>query len=128
MNCCLALTKKQGDIMTYKSFDDLKPEVREAIKSKPIRDRKYLDSFQGGVCMFHKAFGEHESTCGHHLLHGVQRGQRKASDCFVISLCWICHRQIHLNEKEFIEKKELKDDIREMAFCRYKEWKKRNAK
>lgn len=107
---------------TYKDFDDLGIEVQRAIKDKPIRDRKYLDSFQGGKCMFH---GQHESVCGHHLIHGVQRGQRKSSDCFVIPLCWICHLKIHENEEEFLNKR-IDYDIREMAYYRYKLWKENN--
>ncbi len=110
----------------YKSFDDLDIEVQKAIKSKPIRDRKYLDSFLGGCCMFHKA--KNEGVCGHHLIHGVQRGDRKASDCFVIPVCFKCHTEIHKNEPVFLEKWGIEYDVREMAFYRYKEWMKRHGK
>lgn len=104
-----------------KDFDDLDSEVKDYLTArKRLRDRKYLDFLQGSSCL---VCGElrKESVVGHHLIAGCNRGQSKVADCFVVPLCWVCHLEVHKNEKVFWERHFPNVDIREVSFYFWKE-------
>lgn len=104
----------------HKKYDDLDQRVRKAIESKPIVCHAYRKAWLGKGCYVH---GFHETTCGHHLIKGVGRGQRKASDCFIIPLCHECHTKVHLNEEKFFDEIMGDTDPREVAFEMFELWK-----
>ena len=69
-------------------------------KDKPLRDRKYLDSYRDAACY---ACGAHDGTVvGAHIRHGHGGGiGLKPDDFYVMPLCYACHAEQGQSEAAF---------------------------
>ena len=68
-------------------------------KSKPLRDRKYLNSFRDSRCF---ACGMRDSTVvAAHIRHGFYGLGIKPGDDLTLPLCAKCHAEEGANEKAF---------------------------
>ena len=99
------------------------------LKNKPLRDRKYLDSFRGAACW---ACGAQDGTVvAAHIRHGMAGGMGlKPDDSLTHPLCGKCHAEQGKGEFEFWTldvRPDLKDahmqSIKDAARTRYKIWK-----
>ncbi len=71
------------------------------IKKGRIKDEKHLSNVRHMPCC---CCGAAAPSQPHHLLRGVPRGMGlKASDCWVIPLCYMCHSDLHDREGNEIE-------------------------
>lgn len=92
-------------------------------KTKRIRDRKYLDSYDGTSCF---TCGANDGTVvGGHIRSGLAGGMGlKPSDNETIGMCHRCHAKQHeIGEKKFwLEKGYTINKIKEIARQRYETW------
>ncbi len=86
-------------------------------KRKPIRDRKYLDSFRGETCL--NCGVSDETVVGAHIRWGNEGGTGyKPSDDLTLPLCFKCHKSFDADHSSIW----LAVMVKNMARRRYQEW------
>ena len=91
-------------------------------KQETIRDRDYLDSYNGCNCF---ACGSDYGVVGAHIRPGSKAGTgRKPSDALTLALCFYCHAKEGGGPKKFWNDLGWSiDQVKEIARERYREWK-----
>ena len=93
-------------------------------KTKPIRDRKYLNSYRDAVCYLCNAYDG--TVVGAHIRHGFYGLGIKPGDDMTLPLCAKCHADQGAGEVAFWDKVYGHDGInraKAAARRRYHQWK-----